>query len=225
MDTPLSTWETTLKATRTKLQFINLITRALLGHCTSIKCQNTLIATGQDSITIQTEHGIEILRRDMETTHEQADDIIPQHIHIAKQSGKTQNFKVKCDDTDNSVLLLYPYVTQKWTGDILLESLEEGWLLTFIKKDGQERYIHYILFTSNACFNGTVPKMFGIGKVSALNISWKNPLNHLGNVDALSKIIGEETNTFAARCYGVKNSVDMTEIRFMCSKKFILWLL
>ena len=103
---------------------INLITWALLDHCTSIKCQNTLIATGQDSITIQTEHGIEILRRDMETTHEQADDIIPQHIHIAKQSGKTQNFKVKCDDTDNFVLILYSYVTQKWTGDILLESFE-----------------------------------------------------------------------------------------------------
>ena len=165
MDTPLPTWETTLKATRTKLQLINLITWALLDHCTSIKCQNTLIATGQDSITIQTEHGIEILRIDMETTHEQADDIIPQHIHIAKQSGKTQNFKVKCDDTDNFVLILYSYVTQKWTGDILLESLEEGRSLTFIKKDGRVTYIHCILFTSSACFNGTVPMMFGIGSV------------------------------------------------------------
>ena len=113
-----------MKATRTKLQLINLVTQALLDHCTSIKCQNTLIATGQDSITIQTKHGIEILRRDMETTHEQADDIIPQHIHMAKQSGKIQNFKVKCDDTDNFVLLLYSCVTQKWTGDILLESFE-----------------------------------------------------------------------------------------------------
>ena len=40
-------------------------------------------------------------------------------------------------------------------------------------------------------------------------------------MDALSKVIAEETNTFVARCYGVKNSVDMAEIRFLCSKKFI----
>ena len=91
---------------------INLITRALLDYCTSIKCQNTLIASGQNSIPIQTEHGIEILQRDMETTHEQADVIIPQQIHMVKQSGKTQNFKVKCDDTDVFVLLLYSHVTQ-----------------------------------------------------------------------------------------------------------------
>ena len=88
MDTPLPTRETTLKALSTKVQLINLITRALLDHCTSIKCQNTLIVTGQDSILIQTEHGIEILRRDMETTHEEADNIITEKIHTAKQSGK-----------------------------------------------------------------------------------------------------------------------------------------
>ena len=35
----------------------------------------------------QAEHGIEILQRDMETTHKKADVIIPQQIHIAKQSG------------------------------------------------------------------------------------------------------------------------------------------
>ena len=55
-----------------------------------------------------------------------------------------------------------------------------------------------------------------------MNVLQKDPLNHLGNVDALSKVIAEETNTFVARCYGAKNSVDMAEIRFMCSTKFIL---
>ena len=51
------------------------------GH---IKCQNTLIVTGQDSIPIQTQDGIEILQRDMETTHEKAGVIMPQQIHIEK---------------------------------------------------------------------------------------------------------------------------------------------
>ena len=85
METPLPTRETTLKAIRTKADhLINLVTRALLDHCTSIKCQKTLIVTGQDSIPIQTEHGIEILRRDMETSQEEA-DVILQKIHVAKQ--------------------------------------------------------------------------------------------------------------------------------------------
>ena len=62
----------------------------------------------------------------METTQVEADVIIPQQIHIVKQPRKVKNFKIICDDTDAFLLLLYYYVTQKWTGDILLESLEEG---------------------------------------------------------------------------------------------------
>ena len=42
-----------------------------------------IIVTDQDSITVQTEHGIETLRQDMKTTHEEADVIIPQQIHVA----------------------------------------------------------------------------------------------------------------------------------------------
>ena len=137
MVTPLLTREITLKATRTSwsicLQWI-----CLLDHCTGIKCQNTLLVTGQDSITVQTEHGIETLWKDMKTTHEEADVIIPQQIHIAKQWEKVQNFKVICDETDMFVLLLYYYVTKKWTGDILLVSLEEEWSLISIKKTAEK---------------------------------------------------------------------------------------
>ena len=92
MDAPLPTREITLKATRTKVQMINLTTRALLDNCTSIKCQNTLIVTSQDSIPIPTEYGIEILQSDMETTHEEGDVIIPQQIHIENQSKENQEF-------------------------------------------------------------------------------------------------------------------------------------
>ena len=37
--------------------------------------------------------------------------------------------------------------------------------------------------------------MFGIGKVSALNVLQKNPLNHLRNLDELPEVIAEEANT------------------------------
>ena len=49
-----------------------------------------------------------------------------------------------------------------------------------------------------------------------------NPLNHLGKLDVLPEVIAEEINTFVARCYSVSNSVDMAEIRFASSAKFIL---
>ena len=52
----------------------------------------------------------------------------------------------------------------------------------------------------------TVPKMFGIGKVSTLNALWKKPMNRQ---NALPQVIVVEINTFAAWCYDTKNSVDM----------------
>ena len=171
-----------MKATRIKVQLLNLITRAFLDHCTSIKCQNTQIVTGKDSIPIQTEHGIEILQRDMETTHEVANVIIPQQVHIAKQSGSVQNFKIICDDTDVFVLLLYYSVAQKWTDDILSESLEEGQSLISTKKTTEKhRCIASCLPAIHALTGcNTVPKIFGIGKVFALKVLRKNLLNHLG---------------------------------------------
>ena len=47
MDTSLPTRKATLEETRTKILLINFITRAILHHCTSIKCQNALIVTCQ----------------------------------------------------------------------------------------------------------------------------------------------------------------------------------
>ena len=180
---------------------ISLITGALLDHCTSKKCQNILIVTGQENIPKQTKHGTEVLQRDMETMHEEADVVIPQQIHMTKQSRKVQNFKVIYDDTDVFVLLLYYYVTQKWMGDILLQSLEEGRSLISIKKTAEKHgsIASWLpaIYTLTGC--DTVPKMFGIGKVSALNVLRKNPLNRLGNLDALPEAIAEEANTFVVR--------------------------
>ena len=66
-----------------------------------------------------------------------------------------------------------------------------------------------------------VPKMFGIGKVSAFDFLQKNPLNHLGNLDLPPEVIAEEASTFVAPCYVAKDSVDMAETRVVCSTKFI----
>ena len=121
------------------------------------------------------------------------------------------------------VLLFYCYVTQKWTGDILLQSLEkEQSLISIIKMAEKHGFIASCLPAMHA-FTGCdiVPKMFGIGKVSAFDFLQKNPLNHLGNLDLPPEVIAEEASTFVAPCYVAKDSVDMAETRVVCSTKFI----
>ena len=107
------------------------------------------------------------------------------------------------------------------TGDILLESLEEGRSLISIKKTAERHGSIALCLPAMHALTGcdTVPKMFDIEKVPALNVLGKNPLNHLGDLDALSEVIAEQANTFVARCYGAKSSVGMTRIRFVLLNK------
>ena len=138
----------------------------------------------------------------METTQVEADVIIPQQIHVAKQPMKVKNFKIIRDDIDVFLLLLYYYVTQRWTGDTLLESLKEGRSLISIKKTPEKYGFIASCLPALPALTGcdTVPKTFGIGKVSALNVLRKNPLNHLGNLDTLPEVIAEEVDSFVAQC-------------------------
>ena len=106
----------------------------------------------------------------------------------------------------------------------MLESLGEGRSLISIKKTA-EKYgpIASCLLAMHALTGcDPVPKIFGIGKVSTLNVLQKNPLNLLGNLDAFLEVIAKEAKTFVAPCYGAKNSVNMAEVRFVCSTNFIL---
>ena len=106
----------------------------------------------------------------------------------------------------------------------MLKSLEEGLSLKFIKKTAEKHGSIASCLPAIHALTGcdTVPKMFAIGKVSALNALQKNPLNHLRILHALPEVIADKANRFAARCYAAKNSVDMAEIKFVCSAKFIL---
>ena len=106
----------------------------------------------------------------------------------------------------------------------MLKSLEEGRSLKFIKKTAEKHGSIASCLPLIHALTGcdTVPKMFAIGKVSALNALQKNALNHLRILDALPEVITDEANRFVAHCYATKNSVDMAEIKFVFSAKFIL---
>ena len=59
----------------------------------------------------------------------------------------------------------------------------------------------------------TVPKMCGIGKVTALKITMSNPVSFLVNLESTTSDVVQEAKQFLERCYGVRNCTDMSEIR------------
>ena len=111
----------------TKIKQINLICAEALKHFTGKNCPDKLIITGQEGIPMQTQ------RRDMQTSHEEGDVIIPQ-VNIAMKEGQRQIIKVISDDTDVYVLLMYYCVQEGWRDDIYMESLEERSTMISIKK-------------------------------------------------------------------------------------------
>ena len=60
---------------------------------------------------------------------------------------------------------------------------------------------------------GTVPKMCGIGKVTALKITTQNPVSFLVNLESTTSDVVQEAKQFVTRCYGVRNCTDVSEIR------------
>ena len=105
--TPLPSQSSVLNCTKTKLQLIELKTDFLQDEFTKQRCQNKLIITGKDEIPYQTHLGVRLRRGDMQTSHEEADVIIPQQVLQAVNEGN-QCVKVICD-TDVFILLMYFY--------------------------------------------------------------------------------------------------------------------
>ena len=119
--TPLPSQSSVLNCTNTKLQLIERTTDFLMDEFTKQRCQNKLIITGKDEIPYQTHLGVRLRRGDMQTSHEEADVIIPQQVLQAVNEGN-QCVKVICDDTYVFILLMYFYHQQKVKSIVLLES-------------------------------------------------------------------------------------------------------
>ena len=58
-----------------------------------------------------------------------------------------------------------------------------------------------------------VPKMCGVGKITALKTITQNTLRFLGNLQSTNSDVVQEVKQFVARCYGVKNCTKMSEKR------------
>ena len=135
--------------------------------------------TGQHSIPLQTEHSIEILGTDTETTHEEADVGIPQQIHIAKQSGKVQGYMWWHRHLHTPTLVLcHPE---------MLESLGEGRSLISIKKTA-EKYgpIASCLLAMHALTGCDRPKNFWYWKSVYIECPAKESTESSGKLGCIS---------------------------------------
>ena len=71
-----------------------------------------LVITGEDPPPVEITSMASIRREDIKTTHEEADNILPQQmVHVAGQADRCVS--VISDDTDVLVLLMYHYFKEK----------------------------------------------------------------------------------------------------------------
>ena len=152
----------------------------------------------------------------MKTSHEEADVIIPHQVRSATIDGY-KSIKVVCDDTDVFFLLLYFFFTENWMNDVFISPLQESRTVISIKETIKKHstYLSVPQLLSMHALSGcdTVPKMNGVGKITALNVLKKTSLDLLGEIDANIDDVVDEAKKFVAACYGVKDSTDMSEIR------------
>ena len=120
--TPLPAQSVVQTVTENKQQIIDTICEQLRekGKTHEATMKHSLLVTGPASITVEIFKGVAIERRDLETTHEEADVIIPRQVVDAATHGSTC-IKVICDDTDVFILLIHYYQQCSLTCIVLME--------------------------------------------------------------------------------------------------------
>ena len=118
----------------------------------------------------------------MQTSHEEADVIIPQQVLQAVNEGN-QCVKVICDDTDVFILLMYFYHQQKVSrlSTVLLESTGSTRSIICIGSTVKihEEIVPYLPAANRLTGCDSVPMMFGIGKIKVCAVIAKSPLQLL----------------------------------------------
>ena len=106
LDMPLPPQSVTLTGTRNKEQVIEFIVCELTKKVQDCKHPTSLLMTGKSLVPVEIKSGSTVMRQDLQTTHEEADVIIPQQVMHLICCG-CSCIRVICDDMDVFALLLY----------------------------------------------------------------------------------------------------------------------
>ena len=188
----------------------------LLKVYTNAPCEKKLVITSQSECPVQVHLGIKTLCHGMSTTHEEADVIIPQQVITAIEEGATC-VKVIIDDTDVFVLLLHFYIEQSLSTTVFLEGTGSNRNVFDIGKtaEKQKDVVPSLLAAHALSGCDSVPKLCGLGKKSVYFLLQKHPLQHLREASADISDVIQERITFIAAHYGITNTADMSENRYV----------
>ena len=218
---PLPSQKAVLTVSSNKKQLMSIICSNIIND-ESFHAQHTtrnkLVITGSDNVPTKIHKGVVIARRDIATSHEEADNIIPQQAIMCaeEQSGATV---VVADDADVFVLLLYHYLNEGLTCPMFMISPIQQRSLIDIKNTVQAHRNMIPGFPAAYALSGcdTVPTYFGIGKGTVLKnlIAAPNSLSQLGCVDGLLSHVVDQPTNFISACYSSKvNEKTMSDIRY-----------
>ncbi len=108
MNAPLPPQNVVLTVTENKVQLIDLICHQLTDAGRGSKSKHRLVITGSDPTPVEIHHGIQLPRRDLLNTQEEADVIMIHKVAQVAEPG-SQCINVISDDTDVFVLLMYHF--------------------------------------------------------------------------------------------------------------------
>lgn len=166
---------------------------------------HTLVITGANETPVEMSMGLNIERTDLETKHEEADNIIIQQVLSCTRETESAKVTVVCDDTDVFVLLLHYYHKTGMTNVVLMESPIKGKVVIDIAKTAEKHrdIVEEILPAHALSGCDTVAGCFGIGKGTAVRALRSGcSLSLLGfPTSPLDAVISQAT-AFMSVCYG-----------------------
>ena len=102
-----------------------MICDELMSTVELLNLPNSLVVTGKIPIPTEVCNGLQILRLDLKTMHEEADVIIPHQV-VYLASLRCCSVKVISNDTDVLVLLVHYYAEKKLASTLHMEPTSQG---------------------------------------------------------------------------------------------------
>ncbi len=189
------------------------LTEDRLFHLRSTN-KHKLVMTGENPCPIEIRMEERRSWYDLGNQQEEADTIIVQQ--VLGCAGEAHQIPVVSDETDVFVLLLHHY--HQAGLDVPLIIIPQGRAIVDIKTTlSKHSQIVGNLWPAHAILGcDTVASYYGLGKGSVIKVLKAGyELSAIGNIDAPFQQVLDQGTAFISACYGIKESMDMSQTRLL----------
>ena len=218
LDTPLPPQHVVLTVAYNKKQLIDILCQHILQRIAFVQASDAaahkLVLTGFDPVPTQVSEGVQTVREDLRTTHEEADVIIARQMVSAAREGHL-SIKVVSDDTDVFLLLMHFYHQCELLCPVVMESTSKERTVIDIGQSARNHQDILPQLLAAHALSGcdTAAYMWGVGKATVLKTLQKGfHLDKVGDVDATLEDVIRDSTAFVSGCY-------------KCSTRYEAWLL